>query len=254
MSNVPEVGELVIGRVKEVKDYGAYVEINEYPGYEGFVHVSEVSLKWVRNIREHLKEGQRTVFKIIRVNPAAMQADLSIRRVSQRERMEKLLEVKKAAKVRRVLKVLEEASGPQAVEKIYAKTRDIDVLYDIFEQISADQPVKQFFPQLDDKESETLRRAIENEIRVREHEIKRDIIMRCEARRGVMAIREAAAAAEELAGPGESVEIRSKGAPVYGVLVKSSTREKSEELLSKVLEKCAEVLKKHGGVVEVKAA
>ncbi|MEM0349110.1 MAG: S1 RNA-binding domain-containing protein [Candidatus Caldarchaeum sp.] len=253
MSNVPQVGELVIGLVKEVKDYGAYIEIDEYPGYEGFVHVSEVSLKWVRNIREHLKEGQRTVFKIIRVNPATLQADLSIRRVSQRERMEKLLEVKKASKVKRVLKILEETAGPQAVEKIYTKTRDANVLYEIFEQISADQPVNQFFPELDDKEAEELRRAVEHEIRVREHEIKADIVMRSEARNGVMAIREAAAAAEQLARPGELIEIKTKGAPVYSVHIKASNRERTEELLEKVVEKCGEVLKRYGGVAEVKA-
>ena len=39
----PEVGDLVIGTIESVKDYGAFVDLDEYPGKKGFIHVSEVA-------------------------------------------------------------------------------------------------------------------------------------------------------------------------------------------------------------------
>ncbi|MCS7110569.1 MAG: S1 RNA-binding domain-containing protein [Candidatus Caldarchaeum sp.] len=252
MSKTPEVGELVIGRVKDVKDYGAYVELDEYPGYEGFVHVSEVSLKWVRNIREHLKEGQKIVFKIIRANPQTFQADLSIRRVSQKERVEKLLEVKKKSKVKKVLKSMEERNEAKAVEKILAKTSDDDLLYGFFEEVAAGEPVSKFFPELNGAEADVLKRAVEQEIKLREVVVKVDVVLRCESRDGAKAIREAASAAESVAGGAEMIEIRTKGAPVYTMAVKATTKERAQELVSKAFQTCGDVLKKYGGLAELK--
>ncbi len=168
MSKVPEVGELVIGRVSSVKDYGAFVEVDEYPGYEGFIHVSEVSLKWVRNIREHLKEGQKAVFKIIRSNPETLQIDLSMRRVSQKERIDKLLEVKKKTKASKVLKIVEGAVGHKAVEILVSTSPDPIQLYESLEKIAMGERVKNFFPSLGDDEAEALRKAVEQEIKVRD--------------------------------------------------------------------------------------
>lgn len=252
MSKAPEVGELVVGKVKDVKDYGAYVELDEYPEYEGFVHVSEVSLKWVRNIREHLKEGQKIVFKVIRANPQTFQADLSIRRVSQKEKVEKLLEVKKKSKVKKVLKSLEERNEAKAVEKILAKASDHELLYSYFEEVAAGEPVSKFFPDLNENEAELLRKAVEQEIKIREVEVKVDVVLRCEGRYGAKAIREAASAAEAVAGPGEMVEIKTKGAPVYSMAVKAATKERASELVSKAFQNCGDVLKKYGGFAELK--
>ncbi|MCS7137296.1 MAG: S1 RNA-binding domain-containing protein [Candidatus Caldarchaeum sp.] len=252
MSRPPEVGELVIGQIKEVKDYGAYVEVEEHPGYEGFVHVSEVSLKWVRNIREHLKEGQKIVFKVVRVNPQTLQVDLSIRRVSQKERVDKLLQVKKIAKVKRVLKSLEEKNFQRLVEKIKTKTSDVEVLYAYFEGIAAGEPVSKFFPELDESEAGVLRNAVEQEVKVRELEMRSEVVLRCEGPEGVKAIREAAEAAEAVAGHGEVVEIRTKGSPVYSLSVKTSSRERAYELVSEAIRACQEVMKKYGGVAEIK--
>ncbi|MEM4281662.1 MAG: S1 RNA-binding domain-containing protein [Candidatus Caldarchaeum sp.] len=254
MSKAPELGELVIGKITSVRDYGAYVEVEEYPGYEGFVHVSEVSLKWVLNIREHLKEGQRTVLKIIRVNPQTFQIDLSIRRVSQKERIEKLLEVKKKAKVAKVLKVLEDASGLRAVETLLAKFPDPVQLYEVFEKIAVGEQVESFLQGLSKAEADALKKAVEQEIKVREFEVKVDVILRCDGPKGVEAIRLAAEKAEQVAAGGEHVEIKTKGAPVYSLHVKASSRERASELVSQALQACRAVMAEYGGVAQLKTA
>ncbi|MEM2913101.1 MAG: S1 RNA-binding domain-containing protein, partial [Candidatus Bathyarchaeia archaeon] len=61
----PEVGELVISTVNEITEYGAYVTLDEY-GKDGFLHISEISSGWIRNIRDHIREGEKLVLKILR--------------------------------------------------------------------------------------------------------------------------------------------------------------------------------------------
>src|SRR5947209_10070348 len=91
----PEVGDLVVATVKRVEDYGAYVKLDEFAGIEGLVHISEMATTWVRNIRDHAREGQKLVLKGLRVNPQRNQKDLSLRRVTGREKTEKKREGKK---------------------------------------------------------------------------------------------------------------------------------------------------------------
>ena len=100
----PEVGDLVVATVKRVEDYGAYVKLDEFAGIEGLVHISEMATTWVRNIRDHAREGQKLVLKVLRVNPQRNQIDLSLRRVTGREKSEKMLEWKKERKAEAILK------------------------------------------------------------------------------------------------------------------------------------------------------
>ncbi|MEM4291016.1 MAG: S1 RNA-binding domain-containing protein [Candidatus Caldarchaeum sp.] len=254
MSKTPEVGELVLGRILSVKDYGAYVEVEDYKGYEGFIHVSEVSLKWVRNIREHLKEGQKTVFKIIRVNPETLQIDLSIRRVSQKERFDKLLEVKKKTKVLKVIKLLESSGFKNVAEQLLYAYPSLTTLYDMLEKFAAGEPAQSLFPTISETELEHLRRAVEQEIKVREVEMRVDLVLRCDGPTGVEAIRAAAAEAEKTAGQAEAVEISTKGAPVYSMLVKAPSRERASELIAKAFEACSATMARYGGSAQLKEA
>ncbi len=81
----PEVDELVISTVKKIVSHGAYVTLDEYSEREGLIHVSEISSSWVRNIRNHVKENQKIVAKVLRVNQSKNQIDLSLRRVNQQQ-------------------------------------------------------------------------------------------------------------------------------------------------------------------------
>jgi translation initiation factor 2 subunit 1 len=94
----PEVGYLIIATVKRVESYGAYVEMDEYDGKEGLLHISEISSRWVRNIRNHVRPGQKVVLQVLRTDPSKDQVDLSLRRVTKDEKRKKLEEWKKARK------------------------------------------------------------------------------------------------------------------------------------------------------------
>jgi len=60
---VPEVGEIYEGKVDGIMDYGAFIEIA--PGISGLVHVSEITDGFVKDVREHLKEGDIVKVKLV---------------------------------------------------------------------------------------------------------------------------------------------------------------------------------------------
>jgi polyribonucleotide nucleotidyltransferase len=58
-----EVGETYMGTVSRIVDFGAFVEI--LPGLDGLLHISEISDRRVKDVRDELKEGQQILVKCI---------------------------------------------------------------------------------------------------------------------------------------------------------------------------------------------
>ncbi|MDQ3635139.1 MAG: polyribonucleotide nucleotidyltransferase [Acidobacteriota bacterium] len=58
-----EVGETYLGTVSRIVDFGAFVEI--FPGVDGLLHISEISERRIRDVRDELKEGQQIMVKCI---------------------------------------------------------------------------------------------------------------------------------------------------------------------------------------------
>lgn len=58
-----EIGETYLGTVTRIVDFGAFVEI--LPGLDGLLHISEISDRRVKDVRDELKEGQQILVKCI---------------------------------------------------------------------------------------------------------------------------------------------------------------------------------------------
>ena len=69
----PEIGYVVIATVKRVESYGAYVGLDEFGEKEGLLHISEISSRWVRNIRNHVRPGQKVVLQVLRTDQSKEQ-------------------------------------------------------------------------------------------------------------------------------------------------------------------------------------
>src|SRR5271157_4020209 len=119
----PEIGDLVVASVTHVVDYGAYVKLDEYDGVEGLIHISEIASTYVKNIRVHVRPGQKLALKVLRVSPQRFQVDLSLRRVTGREKSEKMLEWKKVKKADSIIKGA--AERLQVGDEDVAKIRDV---------------------------------------------------------------------------------------------------------------------------------
>src|ERR1044071_480858 len=74
-------GQIVKGRVVNIEDYGAFLEI--MPGVEGLVHVSEIT--WANtpiNAKEFFKLGDEHEAKIVTLDKASRKMSLSIKQLS----------------------------------------------------------------------------------------------------------------------------------------------------------------------------
>lgn len=103
---VPIVGETIVCRVKQVLDYGAFVELVEYSDMKGFVHISQISTGWVKNIRNHVKEGQIRAAKVLSINRERNQIDLSFTKVSEAAQRARIEEWKQLKRCKKMLDIL----------------------------------------------------------------------------------------------------------------------------------------------------
>lgn len=246
----PSVGEVVVGVVKEIDRFGAYVELVDYPGWEGFIHISEISLKWIRNIRDHLREGQKEVFKVLRTNPHLRQVDLSLRRVEKNEREQKIIALKRKQKVQRVLNLLSErmsVSKDQLRKMLIepALQKDLE-LYDVFLDVLENECIPEWL-KLEEDIAKKLVELLKQEIKMKKVSLKKDLILTCKKGNGVEYIRKAIEEGLRMAGKGEYVTITTKGSPRYLVRIEADTEERARELLGEVAEKCISVIREYGG-------
>merc|ERR1712232_1540326 len=57
-SRKPEEGEKVTGKVKRLMPHGAWIELQNFGGWVGFLHVGEISNHFISDITDHLRPGQ----------------------------------------------------------------------------------------------------------------------------------------------------------------------------------------------------
>lgn len=132
----PAKGELVIAKVKNLEPYGCFVELLEYQK-EGMVHISEISSRWVKNIRNFVKPGRQVVLKVLQVDQARNRIDLSLKKVTDQEKGKKLEEWNRENRAEKLLeragkelnKSLEEAyqeAGDLLIEEYYTLYKGLE--------------------------------------------------------------------------------------------------------------------------------
>jgi translation initiation factor 2 subunit 1 len=93
--NYPNVGELVLIKIKKVFKYGAFVYLEEFPELEGYLPISEIASRWIKNIHEFVSVGQRKVARVYHLDHHKNQIDISIKRVSESDKKRKIEDVRR---------------------------------------------------------------------------------------------------------------------------------------------------------------
>jgi general stress protein 13 len=70
-------GQVLEGKVTGIQPYGAFVALDDQ--VQGLVHISEVTHGFVKDINEHLSEGDEVQVKILNIDEAKNKYSLSIR-------------------------------------------------------------------------------------------------------------------------------------------------------------------------------
>src|SRR5256712_7554140 len=190
---MPEVWDLVVTTVSRVEDYGGYVEVDEYSGIEGLVRISEISTTWVRNIREHARQGQKLVLKVLRVSSQRNQIDLSLRRVTGREKSEKMLEWKKERKAEAILKSAAEKMNKPVEEAEVIKNTILDKfggLYDPLEEAMDEGPEALVKAGLTEDWAQAIAEVSKTKIRLERSKVRGTVAVTCHKPGGVEIIRQ----------------------------------------------------------------
>jgi len=75
------VGTVVTGRVRNLTDFGAFVEIEE--GFDGLIHVSDISwTERVKNPGEVLKKGETVQARVLKIDTANRRVSLGVKQVN----------------------------------------------------------------------------------------------------------------------------------------------------------------------------
>jgi translation initiation factor 2 subunit 1 len=246
----PEFGELVIATIEKVTDYGAYAKLEEY-NKQGLLHISEISSGRVRKIRDYVREKQKMVLKVIRVNVEKGQISLSLRRVTKRERIEKNKSWKQNRKAEALLNEVAKKVG-LPINEVYQKAGVILEekygLYKGFEEVVKEGV--EVLTELDIPEdlAKVIAQVAEERIKVKMVKVRGVVEVRCMKPNGVKCIREAFIGARKLHRAKDAkIEFYVIAAPRYSVEVSADNWKRAEDLFEKVCESVITNITKAGG-------
>jgi translation initiation factor 2 subunit 1 len=238
----PESGELLVGEIKKVFSHGAYVTLYAYKK-EGLLHVSEISSKWIKNIRDYVQEGKVVVVKVLKVDKQKGHIDVSIKNISEELKRkckhlwkneckaEKLLEL--AAKRLDVNKDVFLDKVGNMLQKIYG-----ELYYPLEKSIKDPKYLTDL--DIDPKWTKMLLKIAKENIKPKIVSVDGYLQLRCNEPDGVEIIKNAILKAKD-------VEVKYVSAPYYHLITKAETYKVAEQKLRMAADTIIKEIKKHKG-------
>ncbi|AGB05332.1 translation initiation factor 2, alpha subunit (eIF-2alpha) [Aciduliprofundum sp. MAR08-339] len=241
----PETGEFVIATVKTVKPYGAFVTLDEYEGKEGFIHISEIATGWIKYIRDHVREGQKVVCKVLRVDPSRGHIDLSLKRVNEHQKREKIQEWKNEKKAQKLFEIVAQRLG-RSVDECYNEfgyelINHFGTLFAAFEEAAINEDVLKE-EGFDGDWIDTFIEVAKENITPPYVRISGYLELTTTAPDGIEHIKKVLQEIEE-----EDVTVTYMGAPRYRINVKAEDYKTAEEKLQALAKRAIEEFSKLGG-------
>lgn len=250
----PDNGELVVCSVTSVKNFGAFVTLDEYDDKEGFIHVRDIASGWVKYIRDFIREGQKVVCKVLGVDSSKGHIDLSLKSVNDHQKREKVQQWKNEKKAEKLIEIVAERLSI-SVDDAYDEfgielTEDYETLYGAFEAIAANPDELR-----EEYKGDWVERFIEvaaENVAIPFVEIDAILEMKSLKPMGVEDIRAALDAGLEAAGEDAKVSITSVGSPRYRIVVTADDYKEAEDIMKKVSTTAIKSFTKTGGEAVLK--
>ncbi|MFA4850724.1 MAG: translation initiation factor IF-2 subunit alpha [Methanoregula sp.] len=241
----PQESELVVCTVVNVKDFVAFVSLDEYGGRPGLIPISEIATGWIKYIRDHIREGQKIVCKVLNVDRSRGHIDLSLKDVNEHQRREKIREWKNESKAQKWLGFAAEQSGEDAKkieDEIFSKYGSF---YPVFEDlvIEPETTVKKLG--FSKKVSDALLHVAQENVKVPSVEVTGHLQLTCSAPDGISIIKKALKSAEPKIS-GVAIELLYLGAPLYRIKVTAPDYKKAEKAIEKAANAAIAVVEKSG--------
>lgn len=242
----PEIGELVIATPIKIYDHGAYVNLDEFDKV-GYIPIGEVASTWVKNIRDYIKEGHKLVLKVIRVDERKGHIDLSLKKVTDRERKEKLIQWKRSKKAEKILEeVALELKKPmkEAIEKVGILLEDhFGDLYTAMEASVINGPKILVEAGISEIWAQKIYEISKHHIELPTVKVSGVLTLRSMKPKGVEDIKAALLLGEER----EGVEITNLGSPRYRIEVTARDYKTAEAILKETVDKIISKITELGG-------
>jgi translation initiation factor 2 subunit 1 len=233
----PESGDLLIATIESVMVYGAYANLDEY-NKRGFLHISEISSARIRNIRDFVREKQKMVLKVIHVNPEKGHIDLSLRRVTKRQRIEKIKAWKKERKGEALMATVAEKLG-LPVQDVYQKAgvvlEEKYGLFESFEKVLKEGTESLTKLGIPEDVAKVFAQVAEERIHIKLVKVRGILEIRCMKPNGVKIIKDAFLETQKSQKAKDTkVDFSVIAAPRYSVEVSADNWKKAEALIEKV--------------------
>jgi len=249
---LPGYYELVVGTVSRIYDHGAFIKLDEYNGIEAYCPLNEVARSWFRNVRDVLKEGQKAVFKVIRVDRRRGHVDVSLRRVADDERREKMREWKRALHAEKLL----ELAAAKLNKTLYDAYREAGwKLEDHYKEIYAafEEAVRRGInvfldAGVPEEWAKVLYKLAKEHIELPEIKLSGVFTLQSYDKKGVLTIKEVLTKAFEMARnyPIKNIKIYTVGAPRYRIDLVANDPKIALHALQTIVNKVTEEATKKG--------
>ena len=246
IQEMPEQGEIILATVTKVMDHGAYVTLDEYDDIQGFLHISEIAPGWIRSVSRFVRDGEKKVLLVKKVNAQRGDIDLSLKQVSKDQKKQKLKEVKKFEKGKTLLQNVQDKAKltDEEIEKlednIYSK---FDSVYDAFILIARNgiESVKELKLA---KKTATIIEDICSKIKLPSVEIRGIMEITNNQPNGVEIIKKTLL---DIIKKDTTIDITYLGAPKYRISITSEDFKSAEKLLKPIIDEVeTNIAKKKG--------
>ncbi|MDO5826331.1 MAG: translation initiation factor IF-2 subunit alpha [Methanosphaera sp.] len=242
----PEEGDLIVGTIHNVLSYGAFAKLEEYEGKEAFIHISEVSSGWVKNIRDYVRENQKIVARVLRVNPKKGHVDVSLKRIREDQRTRRIQQWKIEQKAEKLLEISAkelDKSLDEAYDEVgYLIMDEFGDLYEGFELASDNGESVLLDIDIDEQWARVLTDVAKKNISTPEVQITGYVDITSYKSNGVEVIKEALQSIEN-----DNVEVQCVGAPKYRIMVTAQDYPTAEKILRESADKCISIVEKNDG-------
>jgi len=253
-SDLPDEGDLVVATVKQVKNFGVVVDLDEFPGKEGFIHIAEVASGWVKYIRDHVREGQKVVCKVLSVDEKKRNkfVDLSLKSVNEHQKREKIQQWKSEQKAMKLFELVCTSSGltrEQGMEMFgQALLSEHGSLYGAFEAVAIKEDLLSDIGPEGDWRTHFIRIAREN-ITPPYVEISGILDLSSQEPRGMDLIKEALSIAAAVPEKETDVKVRILyiSAPRYRMVISAPNYKLAEDLMREGAEQAISFIEKNNG-------
>ncbi|MBS3134249.1 translation initiation factor IF-2 subunit alpha [Candidatus Woesearchaeota archaeon] len=244
----PEEDEIIVCTVKKILYDSIFVDLDQYM-HDGLIHISEIAPGRIRNIRDYVRDGKKIVCKVLRVDKNKNNIELSLRRVSQAQRINKNKEYKQELKSEKLLDLaakklkislddLYKKAGSQIVDSFGSLT-------DCFNRIVSDSYNIEKLG-IEKKIAESITSIVKEKVKLQEVTISGIFSLESRASNGIEIIKKTLSYISSLA-KNCKIKITYLGAPKYKISITSNNYKTAENIMKEISESTIKYIKKLNG-------